>query len=74
MNEQLQGVLNSRITIEQAKGMIAERESLDMDDAFTALRNYAQRHDLRLTEVAHSVISNTLAAPLVDRGSSGVSG
>ena len=56
LTEQLNLALTSRIAIEQAKGMIAERENLTMDEAFAALRNHARRHNLRLADVAHSVI------------------
>ncbi len=52
---QLQYALNSRIVIEQAKGMIAERANVDMDEAFTRLRNHSRNHNLRLTELAHQL-------------------
>ncbi|WP_373306405.1 GAF and ANTAR domain-containing protein [Streptomyces mirabilis] len=41
LNEQLRTVLNSRVLIEQAKGKLSERQSIDMGQAFTALRGYA---------------------------------
>jgi len=46
--------------IEQAKGIVAERKSLNMDQAFATLRNHARRHNLRLADVAQNVISGTL--------------
>jgi GAF domain-containing protein len=61
VNQQLQHALNSRIVIEQAKGMVAERAGLNMELAFTALRTYARDHNLRLVDVAGSVIDGTLA-------------
>ena len=67
LNEQLNHALNSRIVIEQAKGIIAEREGLNMDQAFSTLRNHARFHNLRLVDVAHDVIEGTLAASALDR-------
>jgi GAF domain-containing protein len=60
VNEQLQHALNSRIVIEQAKGMVAEREGLHMPEAFYALRTYARVHNLRLLDVARSVVDGSL--------------
>jgi GAF domain-containing protein len=61
LNEQLQAALNSRIVIEQAKGMVAERLHIDMEDAFARLRSHARGHRLGLTEVASSLTSGDLA-------------
>jgi GAF domain-containing protein len=67
VNEQLNHALNSRIVIEQAKGMVAEREGLDMEQSFSMLRNHARNHNLRLAELAADVISGTVAASALDR-------
>ena len=67
VNEQLNHALNSRIVIEQAKGMVAEREGVDMEQAFLTLRNHARRHNLRLADVAHDVINGALAPAALDR-------
>jgi GAF domain-containing protein len=67
LNDQLNHALTSRVVIEQAKGMVAEREGLDMEHAFTALRNYARNHNLRLVDVANDVIAGSLAASAVGR-------
>jgi GAF domain-containing protein len=66
LNEQLDRALNSRIVIEQAKGMVAERRNLDMHEAFAALRTYARNHNLRLADVARGVIDGTVAVPTLD--------
>jgi GAF domain-containing protein len=66
LNEQLDHALNSRIVIEQAKGMVAERRNLDMEEAFAALRNYARNHNLRLADVARGVIDGTVAVPTLE--------
>jgi len=59
LNKQLNGALNSRIIIEQAKGKISEAVHLDMDQAFQTLRNHARNHNLRLTDLAQHVASGT---------------
>jgi len=66
INEQLTHALNSRIVIEQAKGMVAERLGLDMEQSFTALRNHARNHNLRLAELADAVIIGRIAASALD--------
>jgi transcriptional regulator with GAF, ATPase, and Fis domain len=61
LHEQLQGALNSRVAIEQAKGKLAERLGLDMDQAFTMLRNYARARNLRLSDLAQAFIDGVPA-------------
>jgi transcriptional regulator with GAF, ATPase, and Fis domain len=53
--EQLQGALNSRVVIEQAKGVLAERMGLDMGRAFDQLRGQARLQNRRLAELARAV-------------------
>jgi GAF domain-containing protein len=64
--EQLTHALNSRIILEQAKGMVAERLDLDMERSFATLRNHARRNNLRLVDVAQSVIDGTLGTSQLD--------
>ncbi|MEV6410827.1 GAF and ANTAR domain-containing protein [Kribbella sp. NPDC051718] len=58
--EQLQAALNSRILIEQAKGVLAERSGVDVDEAFALLRAYARNNGSQLSAVAAAVISGTV--------------
>ncbi|WP_329052929.1 GAF and ANTAR domain-containing protein [Amycolatopsis sp. NBC_01488] len=57
---QLQTALHSRVVIEQAKGVLAQRSGLSMDDAFSQLRSYARAHHLRLTDLAAAVTNGTI--------------
>jgi GAF domain-containing protein len=57
LTTQLQTALNSRILIEQAKGVLAERLHLEMPEAFALLRSSARRQNRRLSELAEAVVS-----------------
>jgi GAF domain-containing protein len=59
--EQLQGALNSRVVLEQAKGIVAERRQVDMDEAFALLRSYARNNRTQLSAVATAIIEHSLA-------------
>jgi len=63
--EQLQHALTSRIVIEQAKGVLAERGSLDMDQAFNRLRRHARNTNTRLTDLARGVVAGTVDSTAV---------
>ena len=60
LNEQLSAALTSRVVIEQAKGVIAERAGIDLAEAFSRLRRYARNRNLRLTDVAEAAIVGSL--------------
>ncbi|AHH98761.1 GAF and ANTAR domain-containing protein [Kutzneria viridogrisea] len=57
LTEQLQTALNSRIIIEQAKGVLAYAGDLEMEQAFETLRRYARHQGIRLSEVAHRLVT-----------------
>jgi AmiR/NasT family two-component response regulator len=62
VNDQLQTALNSRVILEQAKGVLSQRGGLDMDRSFDVLRRYARHNNLRLTDVARAVVRRELPA------------
>ncbi len=66
VNEQLNHALNTRIVIEQAKGMIAERKVLGMEESFATLRNHARHHNLRLADLARAVIDGSVNPATLD--------
>ncbi len=60
VQDQLQEALNSRVAIEQAKGVLAERLGCSVDEAFGRLRTYARRTGRRLSDVAREVSERRL--------------
>ncbi|MFE9685207.1 ANTAR domain-containing protein [Streptomyces sp. NPDC006285] len=65
VNEQLHTALQSRIVIEQAKGILAARHKITLNHAFDSLRRHARHHRILLSKVARDVIDDTdaLSAP-----------
>lgn len=61
VQEQLQNALNSRILIEQAKGVIAHKNTVSVDDAFTLLRTYARNNQRGIAEVAADIVGRRLS-------------
>ncbi len=57
---QLQGALESRVLIEQAKGIVAEHCHISIDDAFNLLRGYARAHSRHLRRIADEIVIGTL--------------
>ena len=65
--EQLQSALDTRIIIEQAKGVLAEFAGVDMNLAFDALRRHARSNNLKLGEVADRLVHGRVeAGDLID--------
>lgn len=65
VNEQLQKALDSRVVLEQAKGVLSYSGDLDMPAAFAALRHYARDHNIKLTELAGAVVNRAVPAAVV---------
>ena len=61
--EQLQGALNSRIAIEQAKGALARANGVSTSEAFDLLRSEARTSRRRLFDVAQSVLASLEHGP-----------
>jgi transcriptional regulator with GAF, ATPase, and Fis domain len=62
---QLQHALTSRVLIEQAKGVTGERLGMGMDDAFDILRRYARSRNLRISDLASSVVDGSFDTTLL---------
>ncbi len=65
---QLQTALDTRVSIEQAKGIVAARNDLDMTTAFERIRSYARSSNSRLSEVSARIISGELDHELLIPG------
>lgn len=61
VTEQLQYALNNRVIIEQAKGMLAERARISLNEAFNRMRAYARNHNQQLSAIALQVIDQEAA-------------
>ncbi len=65
LTEQLQGALNSRIVIEQAKGAVAQAHGISVDEAFRLIRSFARRNNRRLGEVAQTIVTDPSGPSMV---------
>jgi transcriptional regulator with GAF, ATPase, and Fis domain len=65
---QLQTALSSRVQLEQAKGVLAQRASLRMDEAFHVMRAYARSHNRRLSDVAAHIIDGSIDDDVLNKG------
>ena len=66
LTEQLQGALNSRIVIEQAKGVVARTHGISVDAAFQLMRSHARGNRLRLGTLAYDVVVGSAEIPAPD--------
>jgi GAF domain-containing protein len=67
LTEQLQHALTSRVIIEQAKGALARAHGGDVDHAFELLRTYARDHNLKLIDIARTVVTDPDSIPDLTR-------
>ena len=67
LTEQLQHALTSRVVIEQAKGALARAQGGDVDGAFELLRRYARSNNLKLIDVARTVVTDPASIPDLTR-------
>ena len=65
VNEQLQIALDTRVVLEQAKGVLSYSGDLEIPDAFAALRYYARDHGIKLTDLATALVSRAVPAAVV---------
>lgn len=56
LNEQLRRALESRVLIEQAKGVLAEAHGTDVAAAFERIRSHARQHNVKVVEVARGIV------------------
>ena len=65
-NRQLEAALVSRVTIEQAKGILAERYGIGIDDAFQLLRSASRSHRLKIHTLASAVVASPDTPPEIE--------
>ena len=66
LNVQVSNALNSRIIIEQAKGMISQATNCDVNEAFSRLRMFARNHNEGLTSIAHRIVEGQLGVAEIE--------
>ena len=64
---QLQSALESRVAIEQAKGILAERFGVTVDEAFELLRSAARKNGLKLHGLVMEVVRSPETPPEIAR-------
>lgn len=60
--EQIQVTINARVTIEQAKGMLAEQAQVDMNSAYALMREFSRSTGLHLLETARRILDRRISA------------
>jgi GAF domain-containing protein len=57
VSEQLQHALESRVVIEQAKGITAQQNSVTIDQAYQLMRGHARNNNASLRTVAEAIVA-----------------
>jgi AmiR/NasT family two-component response regulator len=65
-NANLQRALDTRVVIEQAKGVLAERFGVDVHEAFQVLRMSARSNRIRLHDLATRVVASRQTPPEIE--------
>jgi len=65
LTSQLEAALDSRVSIEQAKGVVSERRNISVDDAFVLVRRFARNHNRLLSETARGIVDGSLTDEFV---------
>jgi transcriptional regulator with GAF, ATPase, and Fis domain len=65
LTAQLETALQSRVVIEQAKGIVAERDRITVDDAFLRIRRFSRNTNRLLSDTARGIVHGTLVSELV---------
>ena len=65
LTAQLETALQSRVIIEQAKGIVAERDRINVDDAFLRIRRFSRNTNRLLSDTARGIVDGTLVSELV---------
>jgi transcriptional regulator with GAF, ATPase, and Fis domain len=66
-SSQLEVALESRVAIEQAKGIVAEHNQITVDTAFDLIRRFTRDHNRLLSETARQIIDGTIAPEQLSR-------
>ncbi len=69
LSTQLEFALDSRIAIEQAKGIVAEHAHISVDKAFELIRTFTRDHNRLLSETARQIIDGTISPAKLPRAS-----
>jgi GAF domain-containing protein len=68
ITEQLQGALNSRIIIEQAKGALSRIRGVSVDEAYALIIAHARGNNVRLSDLSRAIVSDPRGVPGLTRG------